>query len=120
VNKDFKVNTGMNFGKRLSELRKARRITQKELADKVGTSQRMIAYYEGPANYIPVNLLPTIARILKTSTDELLGIKQLKDNFIPENAKLWRKLRDVEELSAKDQKALIHYLEALLAKNKKT
>ena len=37
----------MSFGARLAALRKAAGFTQQELANEVGTSRRMIAYYEG-------------------------------------------------------------------------
>lgn len=114
----LKLNINGKFGERLATFRKARGITQKELADRIGTSQRMIAYYEGPSNFIPANLLPYMAKILKVSVDELLGLKQLKDEFVPENARLWRRLRTIENLAPKDQKAVINYIEALLVKQK--
>jgi transcriptional regulator with XRE-family HTH domain len=115
--KKSKINVGTKFGKRLAELRKAKGITQTELAKKIGTTQRMIAYYEGPSDYVPADLLPRIAKVLKVTTDELLGVKNPKDNFTTNNPNLWRKLRNIEKLPAKDQKAIIHYLEALLTKN---
>lgn len=118
IKKKIKLNINGEFSERLVKFRKARGITQKELAEKIGTSQRMIAYYEGPSNYIPANLLPYIAKVLRVSVDELLGLKQSKDEFIPKNARLWRKLRVIEELPPKDQKAVIHYIEALLNKQK--
>lgn len=112
----IKLNLNGKFGERLVKLRKVKGITQKELAEKIGTSQRMIAYYEGPSNCIAANLLPYIAKALKVSVDELLGLKQTKDDFVPQNMRLWKKLRDIEKLSAKDQKAVMHYIEALLNK----
>ena len=116
--KNNKVNVGIKFGKRLAEFRKARGITQIEFAKKIGTSQRMIAYYEGPSDYVPADLLPRMAKVLKVTTDELLGLKKSKHEFKPSNPSLWRKLRNIEKLPPKDQKAVVHYLEALLAKSK--
>jgi len=116
--KKSKINVGNKFGKRLSELRSAKGLTQVELARKSGTTQRMIAYYEGPSDYVPADLLPSLAKALKVSTDELLGIKKSKDDFNPSNPSLWRKLRNIEKLPLKDQKAVIHYIEALLSKSK--
>jgi len=40
-----------DFGKRLSDLRKALGLTQKQLGEKVGVSNRVIAYYEGETDY---------------------------------------------------------------------
>jgi len=114
MNTNKKINVKIDFGKKLAEIRKAKGITQKELAHKTGTSQRMIAYYEGPSNSIPIHLLPPIAKALKVSTDELLGIKSAKEQFTPKNLKLWRKLRNVEQLSPQDQKVVLRNIEALL------
>jgi len=111
---DKKINVKIDFGKKLAEIRKAKGITQKELADKIGTSQRMIAYYEGPSNSIPIHLLPPIAKALKVSTDELLGVKSSKEQFTPKNIRLWRKLRNVEKLSPQDQKNVLRNIEAFL------
>lgn len=47
-----------------------------ELTRETGISQRMIAYYEKQAKYPPTHLLPTLAKALGTSGDELLGIKK--------------------------------------------
>ena len=68
----------MSFGERLTELRKAAGFTQQELADEVGVSRRMIAYYEGQSAHPPTTLLPALAQALNLSTDELLGLTPFK------------------------------------------
>ena len=116
--KNPKLN-GVQFGKRLAELRKARGVTQRELAKKIGASQRRIAYYEDPNNkYIPADLLPAILKVLKVSADELLGIKDAKHQLDPDHAALWRKLKKITNLPRKDQKALLQVLDSLLKQNK--
>jgi transcriptional regulator with XRE-family HTH domain len=66
------------FGARLTTLRKAAGYTEVELAAALGTTQRMIAYYESRAEKAPAALLPQMAEVLGVSADELLGIKPLK------------------------------------------
>lgn len=105
-----------DFGKRLSSLRKARGLTQEALGQKISVSKRVIAYYEGETKFPPAHLLMPIANALRVSTDELLGVKQIKELHNPEHAALWRKLKKIELLPKKDQKALLHYLDALLQK----
>jgi DNA modification methylase/DNA-binding XRE family transcriptional regulator len=61
------------FGARLVELRKAGRFTQLELAQKLGVSRRMIAYYEGETEHPPTTILPRLAKVLGISADELLN-----------------------------------------------
>ena len=68
----------MNFGARLTELRKAAGYTHVEFAQEVGISQRMVAYYESPEAHPSAHLLPDMARVLGVSTDELLGLAPVK------------------------------------------
>lgn len=67
-----------SFGARLAELRKAAGYTQVELAEEVGISQRMVAYYESAEDYPLARLLRHLARALGVSTDELLGLTPVK------------------------------------------
>lgn len=108
-----------SFGKRIAAFRKQKGITQEELALKAGTTQRVIAYYEGETQHIPANLLLPIAKALKISIDELVGLKK-EDAGSAEHAALWRKLKKAESLSPKDQKAVAHYIETLLRANSNT
>jgi transcriptional regulator with XRE-family HTH domain len=105
------------FGERLADLRKAMGLTQKQLGEKVGVSNRVIAYYEGETDYPPAHLIEPLAKALKVSSDELLGLKRIKQQLSPEHAALWRRLKKIETLPKRDQKALLHYLDALVSKN---
>jgi len=109
--------TAKDFGKRLASLRKEMGLTQTELGEKVGVSCRVIAYYEGETHYPPAHLIEPLAKALKISTDELLGVKILQQQRDPQQAALWRRLKKIESLPKRDQKALLHYLDALIQKN---
>jgi len=109
--------TAKDFGKRLASLRKEQGLTQTELGEKVGVSCRVIAYYEGETHYPPAHLIEPLAKALKISTDELLGVKILQQQRDPQQAALWRRLKKIESLPKRDQKALLHYLDALVQKN---
>jgi transcriptional regulator with XRE-family HTH domain len=109
--------TAKDFGKRLASLRKEMGLTQTELGEKVGVSCRVIAYYEGETHYPPAHLIEPLAKALKISTDELLGVKILQQQRDPQQAALWRRLKKIESLPKRDQKALLHYLDALVQKN---
>lgn len=105
----------IDFGKRLVQLRRAKGLTQAELGSKIGVSQRVIAYYEGETNYPPTHLLIPIAKTLRVSVDEILGLKksEISDS---NHAALWRRLKKAESLPKREQKAVVHYIEALLTK----
>jgi transcriptional regulator with XRE-family HTH domain len=49
--------------------RKARGLTHQKLADRLGTSRRMVAYYEGPDRRPPAHVLDKLAPALKVSAD---------------------------------------------------
>lgn len=66
--------------------------TQVELAEELGTSQRMIAYYES-RSLAPTALLPAISQALHITVDELLGTTPLKKKEPkPRNTRLQRHL----------------------------
>ena len=112
-----RATTVKGFGRRLAALRKERGLTQKQLGEKVEVSNRVIHYYEGESEYPPAHLIAPLAKALEVSTDELLGIKAVKQQRDPQHAALWRRLKKIEELPKQDQKALLHYLDALVKKN---
>ena len=103
------------FGKRIATIRKAKGLTQLELAAKIGASRRVIAYYECQSSHVPANLLLPIAKALKISVDALVGLKK-EEIKSTDHAALWRRLKKAEQLPRKDQKAVCHYIEALLSK----
>jgi hypothetical protein len=77
----------------------------------------MIAYYEKRVKRLPANVLPVFARILGVSIDELLGLEKTAD-FSPQNPRVWKKIQGINALPPKEQKAVAHFVEALLAKQK--
>lgn len=105
------------FGKTLAQLRRARGLTQKELAAKIGVSQRMINYYECESIHPPIALLPDLARVLKISLEQLLGIKPIKDAALSKDKRLMRRLRLLEQLPQKDQQAVLALIKSLHARS---
>lgn len=105
-----------SFGRRMAKIRKSRGLTQKEFAKRIGISSRMVAYYEVQSEHIPAHLLPSIARSLQVSTDELLGVKRLKLDDGDESVRLLKKLRMVSKLPRRQRKAVLDYADALLSK----
>lgn len=105
------------FGQRLARLRNARGFSQTELGALIGVSQRMMTYYEREAGKPPAHVLPQLADALKVSVDELLGIRPGRDaQEPPRRSRLWRKLRQIEKLSRRDQQALLRTIDAFLRK----
>ncbi|MDI6035570.1 helix-turn-helix domain-containing protein [Streptococcus equi] len=60
-----------SFSDRLKELRKKNKLTQQELADKVGTNRVNITKWETGRTSPNLNDLSTLAKVLSTTTDYL-------------------------------------------------
>ena len=105
------------IGLRLFNARKARGITQQELADKIGMTKRMIANYEGTSEGPTVERLSELAHALGVTVSYLLG-ESTQKNIEPEIPPALRKHVDkLKNLSPKDQKAAIRMIDALAAQN---
>ena len=102
-----------DLGARLTALRKAAGYTQMELAAELGTTQRMIAYYESRAEKAPAALLPKMAAALGVSADELLGIKPLKKGKKPDT-QLQRRLQRIEKLDPKARRQITQLLDTFI------
>ncbi len=62
-----------NFGTRLRELRKSRKLSQKDLADRLSISFQSVSKWENGSSLPNISLIPAIAGILKVSCDLLIG-----------------------------------------------
>lgn len=110
----MKERTLDGFGVRLAALRQARGLSQEELAALVDVSRRVIAYYEAQSAQPPGALLVDLAHALKVSTDELLGVKPMRDTVSPKTARLLKRLQRIEELPAADQRAVLKLVDAMI------
>ena len=62
----------------LRNLREDNDLTQKEIADILGTSQTMYARYERGANELPIHHLITLCKYYRVSADIVLGLRRYK------------------------------------------
>jgi len=104
----------MIFGQRLAELRKARGFTQQEFADEVGISRRMVAYYEGQSQHPPTTHLPVMARVLKLTTDELLGTTAIKQRAKPTDTRMQRRLQQIEKLDVPERRQILQLIDTFI------
>jgi transcriptional regulator with XRE-family HTH domain len=107
-----------SFGQRLVSVRKARGLTQVQLARLAGTTQRAISYYENEAGFPPAPAVIQLARALRVTTDELLGVKIPKIDHLnddTESRRLWRRFRQMAGLPDRDQRAVIRLINSLVS-----
>lgn len=70
----------MTLGERIRSLRKARAMTQQELADKLHTTKQTIGKYEqGIVTNLPLSRISELAQALSTTPAYLMGWEDDKD-----------------------------------------
>ena len=71
------------IGSRISQYRKAKSMTQEELAGKLGVSAQAVSKWENDASCPDISLLPQLCRILGITADELLTGKSSEVKLVP-------------------------------------
>ena len=104
----------MSFGARLAAARKAAGFTQAELAEAIGMSRRMIAYYEVESTHPPTTALPAIAQALNVSTDELLGAAPVRKPPKAKDSRLQRRLAQIEKLEPTERRQVLQLIDAFI------
>lgn len=109
------ISDNSTFGKNLAELRKTAGFSQRALAEELGISHRMVAYYEAQTDRPPSHLLPDLARILGVSTDQLFGIgKKSRRTPKPLNRSLQQRFAKVSELPSETRRQVIQIIDAFI------
>jgi hypothetical protein len=68
----------------------------------------------------PGAMLVDLARALRVTSDELLGLKAVRETLAPKTARLLKRLRRVEELPPADQRAVLKLVDAMLDTRRRT
>jgi len=84
------------------------------ISSSAAVSQRVFSGYERGELRLHGELIAQIARILKVSTDDLLGTKAPEKNGSRKTSRLLNRLRQVEQLPPSDQSAVLKFVDALL------
>ena len=103
------------IGERLRDIRRRRGFTQGELAEKLGLNQPLVSQYERGEIRMHATLVAALAKVLRVSTDELLGLKASKENGLVTDRRLLRQLRKMEDLSRRDRQALVRTIDGFLS-----
>jgi transcriptional regulator with XRE-family HTH domain len=102
------------LGARLASMRKARGLTQTELADSIGVKQYVIASYETGRSQMPISLIHPVASALGVAPAELLGDQPTQKKRGP-TPKMLRQVDRISRLPKNRQKQILDVVEALLA-----
>ncbi len=93
----------IKIGNKIKELRKKQRITQEQLAEKIGVSFQAVSKWENDIALPDITLVPVIAHYFGISTDELLSYDSgEKDREIMEYAIRSQKYRETDPNKGKE------------------
>jgi transcriptional regulator with XRE-family HTH domain len=106
-----------DFGARLREFRIAAGYTQQEIAQELGVSRRMIAYYEGETVRPPAARLPAFAAALGVSTDAFLGVATPRKKAAKPDRRLQRRMQQIERMNPKEKRQALQILDALIERD---
>lgn len=105
-----------HLGQRIAERRKARGITQVQLAEQLGVAQQTMAHYEGGTVRIAIVTLANVATALDTTMEDLIGSKSTKATSKRGPApKIQQQLEQIEALPKAKQRAIAQVLDSMLA-----
>ncbi len=94
-----------SFGKRLADCRKAKNLSQKELAEIFNTSHTTIGKYERDEMNPSIEAAKKLAKILDTTVGYLLG--ETKDADLFKDPKMLQRFQDIVALPEDQRKSLL-------------
>lgn len=66
----------LTLGAKIAQLRKDKGMTQLELAEKMGVTDKAVSKWERDLSCPDISSIPTLAEVLEVSVDELMQIKK--------------------------------------------
>lgn len=94
----------VNMGNKLKNLRIQKKLTQKQVADRIGLAISAISSYEAGTRYPSYEVLVKLSRIYHVSTDYLLGMTE-------------KRIIDTTGLKEEEVKAVSQLVELFKRKN---
>lgn len=94
----------MNLGNKIRELRRARNLTQEQLAATLNISAQAVSKWEMGASYPDMTMIPTLAALFKVSLDELFDFdvknidKEIEDIRLEYNKHFWGNFEKAEQI----------------------
>ncbi|WP_243655896.1 helix-turn-helix transcriptional regulator [Roseateles saccharophilus] len=104
------------MGERIAQLRKARSLTQTQLAEVLGVRQQTLQGYESGSRRIPVSALPLLAKTLEVSLEALFGEEPKVGRTRRDPVTQWQEqMEAIAKLPRARQRFVTEMLETVLA-----
>jgi transcriptional regulator with XRE-family HTH domain len=100
------------FGKKIAAIRKAKKISQGELAKMLNTSTSVIGRYERDEMTPSIDAAKKIAKLLNTTVGYLLGETEQENVF--KNPDMLKRFNDIESMGRDDRQHILYTVDALI------
>jgi transcriptional regulator with XRE-family HTH domain len=107
------------FGQRLHELREAAGLSQQQMADKLGMSQRAYSHWERRSVALRADQVTSLAKILGVTADSLLGVEPLRQRGSGPAGKMRLLFEAVSKLPRSQQEKITAILEPFVNQHSK-
>lgn len=112
--------TDETIGQRIARYRKLRGWTQKQLADRIGIARILISDYERGRIRLYDEMVARVAKALRISTDELLGVKTEENLDTPTpSLRFLRRIAVIETFPETRKKHILRSLDDAIEASKK-
>ncbi len=105
-----------SFGKKISELRKLKKISQSELAKRLSTATSVIGKYERDEINPSIEAAKKLSKILDTTVGYLLG--ETEEINILRDPKMLKRWNDIEKMNDKNKEHALFAIDAVILKSK--
>lgn len=85
-----------------------------EVAEQLGIRQALVSEYERGETRVHSALLAAFAKVLRVSTDEILGVKEGRENGLIKDRRFLRRLEQIDKLPRRRKDALLMTIDAFL------
>jgi transcriptional regulator with XRE-family HTH domain len=103
----------MSFGKRLTQARKKKGISQEELVGQLNTKGPVIGRYERDEMKPSIKAATNMAKILEVSLDWLVGNTDAELDTATLN-----RIQDIDKLNEKDKELVFEFLDSFISNRK--
>ncbi|MCK5138851.1 MAG: helix-turn-helix transcriptional regulator [Thermodesulfovibrionia bacterium] len=112
-----KIPVNTTIGKAIADIRKEKGITQVELAEQIGISQKLLSHYETGRLHISAEIIISISLALDVNTDSILISDKKKSTKKQVNLRITKRMRELESFPEIKKKAILNVLDDLIRAN---
>lgn len=110
----------MSFSKKIIELRKERKWSQNDVADKLGIDYRNVSRWETERNIPTIDVVIKLAKIFEVTTDYLLldSVPRNGKRISVDDKDLVSFIEELPNIQKEDKEAIKRLVDAVIFKNK--